>query len=198
MIKDDMKQKISELMDGEMEHGAQTTLDQMTMDKAMLHLWERYHMISDALNQELPVAIDRTLAGRIADKISAEPYILAPAGIFSNRIFKQAVGFALAASVTAIAILGARYNNDNNLALEQKKPVQIVDNSQDLNPGPLQYTFPASSTSVTTETEDVEIQPETNSRLSSYLVNYNEYRASQTGVQGIIPYVRIISNENTE
>jgi sigma-E factor negative regulatory protein RseA len=39
------------------------------------------------------------------------------------------------------------------------------------------------------------IEPRIDKRMAAYLVNHNEYAASR-GVQGVMPYVRIVGYEN--
>jgi len=110
-----------------------------------------------------------------------------------NRYFKPVVGLAIAASVCAIAILTVQH--EPNIA-PASAPVQIAESQRpQINPNLDSYTFPAATQVVTTQVDnDVDYEP--NQQFNSYLVNYNEMRAAHSGVQGIIPYVRIIANDD--
>lgn len=195
-MNDDMKEQLSGLMDGEFEAHADETIGQLINSRPLREIWWRYHLISDVLKQNLPDLIDRQLAEKVADSISDEPVVLAPYRIVKNQFFKPLAGLAIAASVTAIAIVGIQNRNEPQPNLPAAR---VADAAATYNTNiSQQYTFPVSATLVTRQPGEPVENVEPNSRLNSYLVNYNEFRASQNGVHGIIPYVRIIANENDQ
>jgi len=192
-MNDDLKQKLSSLMDGETDNHAEHTISELITSESLRKTWRRYHLISDALNGNLPALLDRDLAGTIASEIAKEPIPIAGYRVVTRRFLRPAAGLAIAASVAAIAILGIQQNSDRT---QERTPIQLADTQlPQINANISSYTFPASSNAVSSQIENTgDVEP--NLRLNSYLVNYNEIRTSQTGVQGIIPYVRIIANDD--
>jgi sigma-E factor negative regulatory protein RseA len=96
-----MKDKISQLMDGELDErtGAEA-LEALRRDGAALEVWCTYHLISDAL-RDTPVFSDG-FSARFAERLSAEPTVLAPAaGAARPRLL-----WAAAASVAAVGLVG--------------------------------------------------------------------------------------------
>ena len=99
------KEQLSAFMDGETDGQRQDLVDQMLKDPELMGAWSRYHLVSDCLRQCLPERIDKELAGNISQALLKEPAILAP----DRRAYpfvKPIAGFAIAASVAALAILG--------------------------------------------------------------------------------------------
>ena len=192
-MNDEMKQKLSSLMDGEFENHSEQTVSNLLESESLRNTWWRYHLIADVLNQNLPGSLDLHLADKLTAAIAKEPVRLASYRSLTNRFLKSAAGFAIAASVAAIAIIGVQQTSNRP---PDHPSIKIAETKQpQFNTNISSYTFPASTNLVTSQIEDVrEVKP--NPQLNSYLVNYNEVRSAQTGVQGIIPYVRIIANDD--
>jgi len=196
-MNDDIKQRISSLMDGEIEGHAEDTLDNLMSSRALRDTWWRYHLISDVMNRNVADSIDKEMADRIAEIIAGDNVVVAGHRFLSNRFLKPAAGFAIAASVAAVAILGIQHNAAENP--EQANTAQVAEKMPDYNMNVSRYTFPvATDTAVTPVRVEQASDFERNPQLNSYLVNYNEFRTSQNGVQGIIPYVRIIANDEDQ
>ena len=104
-MNDAKKEQLSAFMDGELDGRDKNLVDQLLKDPELLDTWSRYHLVSDCLKQCLPDSIDRGLAGNISKSLQKEPAIVAPVRL-SHPLLKPVTGFALAASVTALAILG--------------------------------------------------------------------------------------------
>lgn len=208
-MNDDMKQQLSGLMDGEIEGHAEDTISQLIASPSLRDAWWRYHLISDAMHGNLPESTDRGLAARISADISGETVVFAQDRFTAKRFLKPAAGFAIAATVAAVAILGIQHHPASQV---QKTAVQVAEKAPVTEKAPpvklnvSRYTFPAAAG--TAKTRDVKdtvspraAHPENfaqNPRLNSYLVNYNEFRSSVNGIQGIIPYARIIANDNDD
>ena len=192
-MNDELKQQVSGLLDDRAEELQVHTMDQILASEALKQTWWRYQLISDVMKQNLPAVIDRSLAARISAIVADEPAVLAPANLPARRYLRPLAGLAIAASVAAVAVIGIRQPDQ---VTGQQPAAKVADLSQAYSADISSYTFPVVSSVVTggTDTEEVD-ELESNSRLNSYLVNYNEFRAAQTGVQGMNPYVRIIANE---
>jgi sigma-E factor negative regulatory protein RseA len=174
---------ISALVDGEIEEAdAHRIVDELIADPALVAEWSRYHLISDALREKAPAVPVGDLALRVSQAIAAEPAILAdvvplrPATPAASR-WKPLAGLALAASVATVAILGAR-NWDAGPA------------------GPQVAQAPAPATAQTVAVQSGKMRWDVKgrsveNRLNSYLVNHSEYL--NNGMQGMLPYARIVS-----
>jgi sigma-E factor negative regulatory protein RseA len=101
-----MKDKISALMDGELEDRPATdAIDALGRDGDALEAWRTYHLIGDAVRDTR--LLSEGFSARLARKLAAEPTVLAP-----NRRPQAAPEprkwFALsaAASFAAVALVG--------------------------------------------------------------------------------------------
>jgi len=105
-----MKERISELMDGELDDRAAAGAIQALSgegkagDSEVRDTWRMYHLISDAM-RDTPL-LSAGFAARVSVKLAAEPTVLAP-----NRIKPEprkwfAMPAAAAASVAGVALVG--------------------------------------------------------------------------------------------
>ena len=104
-MNEEKKEQLSAFMDDEIDDLQNNRVGEMLKDPELLAAWSRYHLVSDCLKGNLPERLDRELAGKISRSIADEPAIVAP-GRLPHSLAKPAAGFAIAASVAALAILG--------------------------------------------------------------------------------------------
>lgn len=190
-MNDEKLEQISALVDDELEHGSRFVLHALTTNEAHKGAWGRYHLIGECLRGHLPARVDMQLAGRISQALHDEPVALGTHRY--PRLMKPIAGLAIAATVAAVAILGVRQIGSGPAATATP-PVAY-------NPPGINSDYPT----VTVTAGPAPPQPGLNystpddarSRLNRYLVNYNEYR-SNTGVQGMMPYVRIVAHDVEE
>lgn len=178
---DDMKEKLSALVDNELnnldERHIMMALDQ---DAELRNTWERYHLVRSALRQDMDTVLSPEIAKRVAARIEMEPANVAS---FRRQKFNRLIGtFAIAASVAAIAIAGVQFLNRPvsvpvaSLAANQPEPEKII-------------------RAGTTRWDRKE--PETESALNHFLVEHNEF-ASSSGIGGMMPYVRVVGYDNSK
>ena len=99
-----MKDRISALMDGELDERSATQLIEAAgRDREAKEAWRTYHLISDAM-RDTPVLSDG-FAARVAATLEAEPTVLAPRRL-APRSHKWFVASAIAASVAAVGFVG--------------------------------------------------------------------------------------------
>jgi hypothetical protein len=105
-----MKDRISQLMDGELDDRAAAdaiqalTGESKARDSEAGDTWRMYHLISDAM-RDTPV-LSAGFAARVAEKLAAEPTVLSP-----NRLKPQprtwfAMPAAAAAGLAGVALVG--------------------------------------------------------------------------------------------
>ncbi len=112
-----MKEEISALMDGEVgEQEMQQSLRDMRNDPEKRDCWEQYHIIGDALRNNLPPNLNRSFVNNISQAIAKEdlpaPEVTPPKQEANNTakrrhpVANPFTGFALAASVAVVAYVG--------------------------------------------------------------------------------------------
>lgn len=157
---------ISELVDG--EHARSDMLDHLIGDEEKREIWYRYHLIGDCLRGNLSEPMTHDVAGKVKSSLANEPVALSP-GQSKHLNIKPIVGFALAASVAAVAVFSVNKANEAGLSAPAPAVVKRSDSLDDV----------------------------ANQRLNNYLVNHNEYR-SNGSINGIFPYVRIVTVQSRE
>lgn len=109
----DRKEQLSAFVDGN-DHD--DMLDQILSDSELKQRWHNYHLIGDAMRNELPKQLDFDIAANVAAAIESEPTVLAPTA--TKRRFavpakviqfgKQVGQYAIAAGVAAVAVIGVQ------------------------------------------------------------------------------------------
>lgn len=183
------REQLSAFMDGELGE-MPSIADEVIRDPALGQVWKRYHLIGDIIQRNMPLCLDRDLAARISATIKGEPAIVAP---FARKpgvtILKPVAGLAIAASVAMLAIFAVRNNQGESDPLKPEIPVA---QQSPINQAPLPVR------QVRIENTEPIYQPiPASSRLNSYLVNHNEYR-THSGMQGMLPYVRIVTYDKQD
>jgi len=187
------REQLSALLDDELGDEAGITLKALGNNPGHRQVWSRYNLIGECLRGNLPEHVDPKIADKVRAVIEHEPAILAPDSK-TSRFLKPVMGFAIAASVAVVVILGLQQSNTNPsfvpvqpLAKHQSKlsnqRLATIDTQQQAGQRIRQLPVAKSA--------------DAGSRLNRYLVNYNEYRAN-AGMQGILPYVRIVAYETDD
>lgn len=100
-----MKDRISELMDGELEgRAASGAIESLGCDGEALETWRTYHLIGDALRDTRMLSTG--FAARVGVKLAAEPTVVAPHRIKPEPRNWLSLPAAAAASVAAVALVG--------------------------------------------------------------------------------------------
>lgn len=165
--------QLSALMDGELA-AAETNLMLLRLSKNadLQQRWERYHLVRNAMQAQLPATLDMDFAVRLRRRIDQEQ----PLHISRHpHLHWRQRRWALAASVALAMTIGL-----------------VVTTSTPESPPQAAAPLPASSQAaqITAVTSDNFAAP-TAGRLSDYLVNHNNY-ASGSSVNGMLPYVRMV------
>ncbi|HEY0722274.1 MAG TPA: sigma-E factor negative regulatory protein [Gammaproteobacteria bacterium] len=210
----EQEERVSALADGELDsHQLDALLARMREGDALRARWARYHLISDALHNNLTRNVQLDISRRVSAALEQEPVIFAPLwqrAMPTRRMVKQAASVAMAASVTAVAILGAQWVNRDfpetampsvaSIATPEGSRVELVALESPAN------GQPAPVVAQLAEGQQVESRPAQGQQLAeqvwirnldSYVVNHNEYSGS-TGMYGVLPYARLVSHESQE
>lgn len=184
-------EQVSALVDGELSKDeCKRLMEEMRADVSKVSCWGHYHLISDALKNNLPASFPPDFTARVSQALESEPPLAAPLAQVRRlpSFAKPAIGFALAASVATVAYLGLGWDTTT-------QPVNTVPQLA-FTPSttPLQ-AYPVSK--VRGREWDVE-QPAVVSRLNDYLVSHGQYSALTGIQQGVLPRVRIVGYEQSE
>lgn len=98
-----MKNKVSELVDGELDDvEAGRVIDAVKSDSGLLADWKIYHAIGDSLRQS---TAGMDISERVRSRLADEPFLLAPYPHKAHQSRKQKlVSLSVAASVAALSI----------------------------------------------------------------------------------------------
>lgn len=118
---------ISTLVDSELnDWELKTAIQALEQDKSLQSCWRNYQLIGDAMRSNLPKHLCLDLSDRVSRAMEHEPIYFKPQINTSTSVpssshslsrTKTAIGFALAASLSAIAIVGV-------LGFEQKQKME--------------------------------------------------------------------------
>ncbi|BEV71470.1 MULTISPECIES: sigma-E factor negative regulatory protein [unclassified Paludibacterium] len=100
-----MKQRVSELMDSELDDSsAAHVMTAIEADASLKQAWNDYHLIGDAMRANAQVAFD--VRDAVSERLKAEPTVLAPRRWYRPTRTRMAGAAALAASVSFAAVVG--------------------------------------------------------------------------------------------
>lgn len=181
-MSEDSHEQLSAFMDGELgSEPARFMLRRLSQDAGMRGRWERYHLIREALRSGLPSSVDTGFAGRVYAGLGrAGEGRVRPHRGWPALVTRPLAGFAVAATVATVAVLGFQYVGQPGLA-----PVP--------GPSPVASRAPSASTGYrpTPVAETIAPRAAETARLNAYLVNHSEY-ATGAGIGGMLSYVRIV------
>jgi sigma-E factor negative regulatory protein RseA len=168
-----MKERLSAVMDGEIEGPeCAACLDRLKDDLELRETWRAYHLIGDAMRGHVGGA----LPSAFADRLAAEPTVLAPRRV--ERKVSRTPWYALsaAASVAAVALVGW-----TALSLYQA-PVEIAARPSPAAPATVVVEAPAAPVPAAQGVND-------------YLLAHQRFSPS-SALGGMAPYIRTVSEAN--
>ena len=107
-----MKEKISALMDGELEgRAADELIEGLERDLRApggggeaIEAWRTYHLVADAMRDTR--LLSSGFSARLAERLAAEPTVLAPRRLVAGQAKRVALPAAAAASLAAVGLVG--------------------------------------------------------------------------------------------
>jgi len=185
MMNDEIREQLSALADDELNEMERPLLfSRLERDSALRACLGRYQLIGEVMRGGIAETATLGVADRVQEALQQDSTVSVPGQLDrgGGRWLKPVAGLAVAASVALVAVLAV---------------TSVQETATESTP-------PLASTGTAAETGRVvaapgeqwnRIEPGVDKRLSGYLVNHNEYAASR-GVQGVMPYVRIVGFEN--
>jgi sigma-E factor negative regulatory protein RseA len=167
-----MKERLSELMDGELDDkSAARLIEALRHDRDAVQTWRTYQLISDALRESRVLSTDFT--ARFAERLAAEPTVFAPRAMQAESRRWYAAS-AIAASFAAVAMVGW-------LAFAPQQELKPAALAQVQKPAE-----PAKPPVVPLPTQ-----------ANDYLLAHQAF-SPKLSLQGMAPYVRTVSEQTTE
>jgi sigma-E factor negative regulatory protein RseA len=173
-----MKERISALLDGELEDAeAYRQIATIRKEAELRDAWDTYHLIGDAMRGHLAPDVGARVAGRLAH----EPAIVAPVRPVPtlNKVSKWSI--SAAASLAAIALVA--WVAQPILTAEPK-----MAQSMPATP-PLAASGAAPSVAASPAGEAARA-----SGVANYLLAHQRYSANSV-LQGVVPYVRTVTHD---
>lgn len=165
-----MKDRLSALMDGELDDkSAAEVIDALGRERDALQTWRTYQLISDAMRQSR--LLSQGFTARVAERLAAEPTILAPRALQSEP--RRWYALSAAASLAAVALVGW-------LAFAPQPEVAPV-------PAPVAQVQP-------------EVKPNIvplPTAANDYLLAHQGF-SPRVSLQGMAPYVRTVAEHQPE
>lgn len=197
----DKSELTSAFMDGELsQREVNDLLNELYTNDELRIRWQRYHLIGEAMRNNLPLTIHSDLASRVSAAVKDEPVILAPHpmpvsqnGGTPKKQSKVKVGYAVAASLALVGFVAVF-----NLNYEAKQMPQVASSVPLTNP-----TIADNAGSVATKphvvlTADIRqtmvvdrLEPNT-SKVQSYVLEH-EYSSLASSRPGLPPGVRVVT-----
>ena len=137
-MKSDQLEKISLLMDGELDNiHKKAVLDALSKKDRLQRCWQDYHLIGDALRKSLPEYLMSDIAKHVSAALEKEPTYFLPSSSLRSHSetskqtnlsakYKYATGFALAASFLVTVVLGFQWQRNDALSSHQQQLVSAV------------------------------------------------------------------------
>ncbi|MGD9582113.1 MAG: sigma-E factor negative regulatory protein [Lysobacterales bacterium] len=122
-MNDTIREQLSALADGELGgEGGRFLLKRLDHDQQVRSVWERYHLIRDCLRERSIHLAPADFCARVADAIAADQVAAVPAIAMTARTvasgtrrtgsWRAAMGVAIAASVSALALFSTRVGEE--------------------------------------------------------------------------------------
>lgn len=170
-----MKEKISALMDGELEgREASRAIDALDGAGDARDTWRIYHLIGDAMRDTQPLSAG--FAARVAERLEREPTVLAPRRLKADAPRPwYAVPAAAAASVAGVGLVGYLAFAPQPPGAPVPAPVAVVQPPE--KPKPQLVPLPSGT--------------------PDYLLAHQGF-SPRVSLQGMAPYARTVSSQASE
>lgn len=175
-----LDEQTSALMDGEVDADARSfLLRRMADDDSFRSRWTRYHLISEALKNNLPEATDPAFSEHVRRAVAREPALIVEAPERQQRAAHRwrlpAMGIAAAASLAAVAVIGLQMGAEPDSGM-----------------GMMATDVPKIRAATTVALGGP--QDRMNRRLQPYVQIHNGHAAGNP-MRGYVPYVRLVSHD---
>lgn len=180
-----MKDKISALMDGELDSiDVADTITQIKETEELRNEWTTYHLIGDVLRQ--PAMSTSDIASSIRNELDIEPTVLTPdiPREKNSQVFAFAIAASMLAAVAAVSWMGGQ---TINRPLTDEPSLQAVIKNKFVEP--TVTTDLALAQKEEPKTDKLVLQDPEPIRLNDYMFAHGEF----TAIRGVSPYMRTVA-----
>ena len=174
-----MKDKVSALMDGELDSiDVADTISQIKESEELRNEWSTYHLIGDVLRQ--PAMSTPDIASNIRNELDIEPSVLAPdiPKERKSQVFAFAIAASMVAAVAAVTWMGGQ---TMERPLTDEPSLQAV--------APTVTTAPVLAQKEEPKTDKLVLQDPASIRINDYMFAHGEF----TAIRGVSPYMRTVA-----
>jgi sigma-E factor negative regulatory protein RseA len=169
---------------------------------------QRYQLMGDAMRDDISEASFMDISAAVSRAIENEPALnQVPSSTKRRRRFdfsawtRPITGMAIAASVASVTVISVRMANQE---APTASPTQVIAATTSQSSTSQSSTAPQNVASIVpvnpniaqhvraVSTEEQQLRQLRNNQLSKYMMNHSG-SAGQTQMQGLIPYVRVVS-----
>jgi len=192
-MSDKIYEQLSSLVDGELEQ-ANGLVVKLSQDEVLQTRWTRYHLIRDVMTGHEQL-LQTDISANVHRALENEPAILVPRRARKSQrqkthfMLKQVGGLAIAASVSAVAVVSVQQYQQQPVVGPTLSSIQA---SQLQARAPGQFQAPQAQVRFVREMESQPLDKAVQSKLSNFIVNHNEYSVT-SNMQGVLPYMRIVT-----
>lgn len=173
-------EQLSALMDGETSRfETRRTMDRLLNEPSLTARWERYHLIGDMLRRDTLQLASKAFNTQVMTRITSEQASGLSVSGLRLRWTRPLLGFAMTASVAGALVVGLQFmlgpgviGNDLMQSVQPGQHYQRLAKAEGHENG-----------------QGGKKQPSNVTRMNSYFLSHVE----QTGGQGVMPYVRMVS-----
>jgi sigma-E factor negative regulatory protein RseA len=191
-MRDEIREQLSAMADDELSAVERPLLlGRLQRDPELRACLGRYQLIGEVMRGGIAATATLGVAARVQRALAADSPMPVPAAGMNNSRpvwLRPLAGVAVAASVAVVAVLSV-----NSLRETETESVPALASGQSAAGS----VTPVTQVSESDGEQWERLDPRIDKRLSGYLVNHNEYAASR-GVQGVMPYVRIVGYDTSE
>lgn len=192
-MNDKLRESVSALADGEADELELRRL-LASDDESVRVLWRELHLVRDSMTGADMRFAQIDISQRVQAALAEEA---APRRSLTERWWRPAASFAVAASVATVVAVGARYfNQDTDSSVAQSGAAAPIVSGR-VYPAPLQAPVGNVAVSATADAHDSPLQqvaPDPDrlaeQRLQQYLLQHSERAALNNG-QGVITFARV-------
>lgn len=171
------EEKMALLLDNELSvEESVDMLQQIEKSEELKLKWNRYNLTSSALKSNIYPVVD--LTSRMSERLESEPTIMVSQRKKPSSYKGRVIAAALAASVTLVTVITMSNFEKPSFSKSTVPKVAVKSPTPSIDPP------------ITIDSES----PALNPRFNRYLFTHNE-STYETGMQGILPYARVVSYE---
>lgn len=194
-----MKNKISALMDGELDSiEVPDIINHVKKTDELRNEWSKYHLIGDALRQPEMPTFD--IASGIRKKLALEPTVLAPESHkeHKGKVFAFAVAASMVTAVAAVAWMGGQTMDKPLNPASNKAALQASVQTESTEPTVVTVPVLAQEEGSITDKSVVQVDSAVIPipapiQLNDYLFAHEEF-SPRTMIRGVSPYMRTVAD----